>query len=257
MSKISERLSKLGQTERSGFGFGASSASTKIPVILVGVTAKTAAAAKGIDADIYLVDSNSKGEAQSTAVADAEIWGVSVSGGTSKAIDAAIEAGADFVVAEGESAPGSTLRDDETGKGYVVSTDASEDRAKAIDAGPFDFLILDGTSLKFPLTVGTVLDVQEQLGKYSRHVFLGMNQVPDQENLELLRDIGISGLLYDSDVVKDSDLKSLRESIDKLEPKKPKSSTGAVLPRSGESSSAADAGDDHDHDHEHDDEDWE
>lgn len=255
MSKISERLSKLGQTERSGFGFGARSASTKIPVILVGITAKTAAAAKGLDADIYLVGSNSKGEAQSTAVADAEIWGVSVSSGSSKAIDAAVEAGADFVVAEGESAPGSALRDDETGKGYIVSADVSEDRAKAIDAGPFDFLVLDGTTLKFPLTVGTVLDVQEQLGKYSRHVFLGMNEFPDQENLELLRDIGISGLLYDSAKAKSSELNTLRESIEKLEPKKPKRQAGAVLPRSGESSQSGDAGDDHDHDH--DDEDWE
>jgi hypothetical protein len=255
LSKISERLSKLGQTERSGFGFGASAKSTKIPVILVGVTLAKAADARDLEADIYLLSGNSNGAAQTTPVEGADIWGVSVSGGSAEDIDAAVEAGADFIVAEGESAPGAALRDDDSGKGYIVGPEVTEDRAKAIDSGPFDFLILDGSKLELPLTVGSVLDIQEQLAKYSRHVFLSMTEIPDQGNLELLRDIGISALLYDGNSTSSDQLKALRKSIDKLEPKKQKTTAGAVLPRGAEASGSDDDFDDHDHDH--DDEDWE
>ena len=48
MSKISERLNKLGHNERSGFGFGARTKNTKIPVILVGANIDSPADAKGV-----------------------------------------------------------------------------------------------------------------------------------------------------------------------------------------------------------------
>jgi hypothetical protein len=255
LSKISDRLTKLGQTERSGLGFGTRAANTKIPVILVGANIASAADSDGVDADLFILAANSNGTAQDSPVKDSELWGVSVAGGSGKDIDAAVEAGADFVVVEGESAPGAVLRDDDTGKGFIVGNAVSEDRSKAIDAGPFDFLILDGSKLSFPLSVGSMLDIQEQLARYSRHIFLNMTEIPDKENLELLRDIGISALIYDAKTADGKDLKGLRASIDELEPKKQKSTAGAMLPRTGESNQQD--VDIDDHDHEHDDDDWE
>jgi hypothetical protein len=253
LSKISERLTKLGQTERSGFGFGARAENTKIPVILVGANVDSPEQAKDIDADLIILAADSSGAAQTKTIDDVEIWGVSVSGGSNKQLEAAVEAGADFIVIEGESAPGSVLIDDDSGKGFVISDLVSDERAKAIDAGPWDFLVLDGTSLKLPLSVGSVLDVQEQLTKYSRHIFLQMSEVPDKTNLELLRDIGISALVYNASSLAKADMVALRESIDQLEPKKLKSNAGAVLPQAGESGSQEVDRDDHDDD----DEDWE
>jgi hypothetical protein len=255
LSKISERLTKLGQTERSGFGFGARAANTKIPVILVGTNVDSPDQAKDLDADLIILAADSSGAAQTKAVDGVEIWGVSVSGGSSKDLEAAVEAGADFIIVEGESAPGSALIDDDSGKGFVIGDAVSDERAKAIDAGPWDFLVLDGTSLTLPLSVGSVLDVQEQLAKYSRHIFLQMSEVPDKTNLELLRDIGISALIYDANSLAKADMVSLRESIELLEPKKQKSNAGAILPQSGESGSQDADLDDNDQDH--DDEDWE
>lgn len=255
MSKISERLTKLGQTERSGFGFGARAENTKIPVILIGANVDSPAQAKDLDADLIILTADSSGAAQAIPVEGADIWGVSVSGGSSNQLEAAVEAGADFIVVDGESAPGSALIDDDSGKGFVIGDDVSDERAKAIDAGPWDFLVLDGTALTLPFSVGTVLDVQEQLAKYSRHIFLKMSEVPDQTNLELLRDIGISALIYNAGSLENAAMGSLRESIDQLEPKKQKSNAGAVLPQAGESGSQESESDDHDHDH--DDEDWE
>ena len=215
---------------------------------------KKASDAANVNADLFILGADAKGAAQATAVKDAEIWGISVYGGSAKEIDAAVEAGADFVVAEGESAPGAALRDDDTAKGFVVAPDVTEDRANAIEAGPFEFLILDGTDLKLPLNVGTVLDIQEQLARYSCHIFLKLTAVPDQINLELLRDIGISALIYEGGSISKEDLALLRNVIDLLEPKKQKSSAGATIPRPSEST-AQDEEEDHDHDL--DDDDWE
>ncbi len=251
MSKISERLTNLGQTEKSGLGFGARAASAKIPVILVGVSIAEPGDAKGLEADLYVLAAGPKGVAQSTPIDNVDIWGVAVASGTAKEIDAAVEAGADFIVSEGESAPGAALRDDETGKGFVVNSDISEDRSKAIDSSPFDFLILDGSDISFPLNVGGVLDIQEQLARYSRHIFIQITKIPDQNDLELLRDIGVSALLYDVNSASKSDLKSLRKAIGQLEPKKQKSSADAVLPQhSGDTSARDDEDEFGDHDHE-------
>ena len=64
MSKISERLTKLGQTERSGFGFGARAANTKIPVILIGAKVDSPSQAKNLGADLIILAADSTGSAQ-------------------------------------------------------------------------------------------------------------------------------------------------------------------------------------------------
>ena len=77
MRKISERLTKLGQTERSGFGFGARAANTKIPVILIGAKVDSPAQAKNLGADLIILAADSTGSPQTKAVDGTEISGVS------------------------------------------------------------------------------------------------------------------------------------------------------------------------------------
>ena len=255
MSKISDRLTKLGQVERTGFGFGASASSSKIPVILVGVRVEKAGEASGLNADLFVLAPGPNGAAQTGPVKDVDIWGVAVTGGTGDEIASATKAGADFVVIEGESAPGAALIDDEIGRGFEVIGGVTEDRARAIDQSPFDFLVLDASTTSLPLNIGATLDIQEQLSRYSRHVFLKLGELPQKPDLEVLRDMGISALIYDSSTAGKLDLAGLRETIEGLEPKKHRHSSGAVLPGRGEAGPQQEAGsDDHDHDGE---DDWE
>ena len=234
MSKIADRLTNQGQTERTGLGFGVRSVSRKIPVILVVVTINKPTDIEVLVADVFILSAGPKGAPKTKTLKDADLWGVALAGGTDSNITTAVGMGADFLVIEAESTPGSALRDDDTGKGLVVDLNISKKRAKAIDNGPFDFLILDGTFIDLPLNVGGFLELQEQLANYSLHIFLRLTQIPSNQDLELLRDIGISALLYDFKAVEKIEFTALKESIDQLEPKKDKSSTPAVLP-SGES----------------------
>jgi hypothetical protein len=260
LSKISDRLTKLGQTERSGFGFGTRQTSMKVPVILVCARIDKPGDAQGLDADIFVLMPGANGAAQTTSPGDVDLWGVAVSGGSGEEIDSAVEVGADFIIVEDESAPGSALRDDDRGRGFVVGPEVSDDRARAIDSGPFDFLVLDGSDLNIPLNVGSALDIQEQLSRYSSHIFLSVAEVPGKPDLELLRDIGISALLYDSKSAIKVDLAGLRSLISEIEPKKQKVSADAMLSRSNEPNPRQQADfDDDDDDHDHGDEegDWE
>ena len=180
MSKISDRLAKPGQVERTGFGFAARDTGTKVPVILVGARIDKPGDAASLSADIFILAPDSAGAAQTGPVKDVDLWGVAVSGGTGDEIESAIKAGADFIVVEDESAPGAALKDDEAGRGFVIGSEVTDDRARAIDSSPFDFLILDGSIVAMPLDIGATLDIQEQLSRYSRHIFLNLTEIPEE-----------------------------------------------------------------------------
>ena len=231
MSKLADRRTKLGHTERTGFGFGARATNQNVPVILLVAKIEKPEDSVGIPADVFILSAKVGGTAQSGPVDDAELWGVAVSSGSEKDVATAVDTGADFVLIEDESAPGVTLRDDDVGTGFSLSETVSDNRSKAIESSPFDFLVLDGKDLRFPLDVRAVLDVQEQLALYSRHTFLEINCIPGNSDLELLRDFGISGLIYDSKTANILDLKKLKHLIGNLQPKKRKTAAGAVIPR--------------------------
>ena len=250
MSKISDRLAKLGQTETTGFGFGARALTRKIPVILTAVTVHKPQDIQDVDADVFIMPYGSIDASKSKPLADVDMWGVSVSEKHDFDTDALVGSGPDFLVIETEATPGSVLCGADTGKGFVVDWNLSENRAKAIDNGPFDFLILDGSSIMFPLSVGGVLELHEQITYYSRHIFLRLTQLPNDSDLELLRDTGISALLYDVSDAKATEFANLRDSINRLEPRKDKRSAPAVLPTGEASLGEADVT-------EHEEDDWE
>ena len=255
MSKITDRLAKLGQVEQTGFGFGTRAPGTKVPVMLVGVRIDNPADAGSLNADFFILAPGSKGAAQTRPVKGVDLWGVAVSGGSGSSVGAATKAGADFIVIEDESAPGSALLDEDTGRGFVVGSEITDHRARAIDSSPFDFLILGKTPVAMPLDVGATLDIREQLSRYSRHIFLKLDTVPENSDLEALRDMGVSALIYDSESAGKNDLAGLRKTIDDLEPKKHNTSAGAVLLRGDEAAHRREV--DIDDPDEDEDEDWE
>ena len=221
--------------------------------MLVGVRIDNPVDAGSLSADFFILAPGSKGAAQTRPVKGVDLWGVAVSGGSGDSIDTAIKAGADFIVIEDESTPGSALLDEDSGRGFVVGSEITDDRARAIDSSPFDFLILGDTIVAMPLDVGATLDIREQLSRYSRHIFLKLDSVPEKSDLGALRDMGISALIYDSESDGKNDLAGLRKTIDGMKPKKYDTSAGAVLPRGDEATHRHDA----DTDDPDEDEDWE
>ena len=78
MSKISDRLAKLGQTETTGFGFGARALTRKIPVILTAVALHKPQDIQDVDADVFIMPYGSIDVLNSETLKDVDLWGVSI-----------------------------------------------------------------------------------------------------------------------------------------------------------------------------------
>ena len=240
MSTLVDRLQRLGQIERAGFGFGASAQQKKVPTILVGVIRGDNDSVTEGSPDFLVLDSCPDTTQIASLNKQQSIWGMFVGSDNRIKADQAGKIGADFLIVTDEAASASIILENDLANGFSIDRDINKCRAKAIDAIGFDFLILDGKSIEMPLTIGSVLDIQEQLTRYSAHALLRLDQIPDAESLEIFRDLGISGILLNESELKDGELKSLRATIADIQPKKSNGSVGASLPNSEQLADAYD-----------------
>ncbi len=239
MSKLSDRLTNLGQAVPTKMGFGQVREKKRNPVILiVGIAesnGKTGPA--GEFADMFVLRSK-KGGKPASAKPDREgLWGVAVSDCTVGDLASLKEAGCDFILIESESASGAALRDDGLGRGFVLPEEVTENRAHAIDDLPLDYLLVRGVPGEWPVTVGGALDLQEKVSMFTKHIFLEITGAPSKEDLELLRDMPVSALVVDLGVQDPEELQALKKTISELEPRKQRSEHIAMLPANMQNSS--------------------
>lgn len=232
MNKFSDRLSTLGHNAPQRMGFGQVHERKRNPVMLVvGLLESSGKPADALShVDIGLLRSKKGGRPASAVPDGAEMWGVSLSDCSPADLDTLKEAGCDFILIESGSAPGITLRDDDLARGFVLPETVTEPRAHAIEDMPFDFLLLRGHDVEWPLTLAQVLAIQEKVSMYSKHFFLELSTPPSVDDLPLLRDMPVSGLVFDLASQDMDKLDSLRKAISELEPRKPKSEHIALLP---------------------------
>ncbi len=252
MNKLSELLSNLGQSAPTKLGFGQARERKRNPVmLLIGVfefNLKSLPQSSAVDIAIYR--HRKSGRPVTAAPDGSPKWGASLSDCTLEDLDAIKAAGGDFIVIESDSAPGLALRDDDLARGYPIPTTLTEERAHAIDDMPFDFLIARGLPAEWPLSVGRTLTIQETVSQFSKHMFFETANLPTAPDLQILRDMPISGLVIDPSAHSEKKLDELREALAGLEPRKPRSEHMAVLPAGASNGSSA-----HTHEAEPDDDD--
>ncbi|MDA0232901.1 MAG: hypothetical protein O3B04_08345 [Chloroflexi bacterium] len=216
MSKFSERLANLGQVGPAKMGFGKSAAREKNPVMLV-IGRGGGQASDASNADLVLR------QAGSTENGDGE-WGLIVDGPAALDADALVENGCQFLLITSEDAGAEALLADELAKGLPVTDGLPEHRVRAIEDGPFDFLLYRPESIEWPLTVGAVLRLQDLVSCFSKHIFLDLPEnagLPGEKDLEVLRNLPVSALVIDLAAVNPADASKMKEAIAALEPRKP------------------------------------
>jgi hypothetical protein len=181
-------------------------------------------------------------------------WGVALSDATAEELDAVKEAGAQFVLIESFDAPAVALRDDDVDRGLVVPRERSDRQAHALDDSKYEFLVYDAEDLAWPLTVGGVLDLQEQVSLYSKHIFLRVGSLPTPDDLPPLRDMPVSAIVVDLSKVSPGELEELHKRISTLEPRKPRDNAVALVPGNRSNGSAAEDDEEYDDDWDDDDE---
>ncbi len=217
MSNFSERLSSLGQTAPAKMGFGASAARAKNPVMLV--IGRVGKGVKDSDAvDLLLRDSGTGSKE------DGPDWGLVVDGNTAIDAEALEKDGCHFLLISSEDAPAEVLLAEELGLGIQVTDGLPEHRIRAIEDGPFNFLLYKPDAVSWPLTVGSVLKLQDLISSFSKHIFLELPadaKMPGKKDLEVLKNLPISAIVVDLGKAKPADASKMKDAIGELEPRKP------------------------------------
>ena len=214
-------------------GFGRQQSRNKTPLILLaGRLGRNTASPEVIRAlDLLVFDGDGSGP-PSPPEDWAGIWGVSVSNADSDALDALKEAGCQFVLIQTGEAGSVALRDDGMDRGFVVSGELTDRRARAIEDMPFEFIVIQhdgGSSLD---NVGGIITLQETVSLFNMHVFLEVSELPPVDALEALRDLPVSALLLDADSADARELTQLRDAISKLEQREDRGKRVPTLPMS-------------------------
>jgi hypothetical protein len=252
LSKFSDRLSNLGQAGPAKMGFGRATAREKNSVMLV-IGRGGDPDRDGANVDLALREDGAN-------AGKGGDWGLIVDGPVPLDAEALVKDGCQFLLITSEEAGSDALLAEELAKGLPVIDGLPEHRVRAIEDGPFDFLLYKPESLKWPLTVGAVLLLQDLVSSFSKYIFLELSAktgLPGDNDLEVLKNLPISAIVLDLGTVKPVDAARLKESIARLEPRKPsqKGDRSPLIGASGRSTSE-DHGDDYDGDDGGDEADW-
>ena len=231
MSKLADTLSRLGQMDPARIGFGRQQSRNKTPLILLaGRSSRNTVSSEVFGAlDVLVLD----GDSPPTPPADWNgTWGVTLSHADSETLDALKEAGCQFVLIQTGETGSVALRDDGMDRGFVVTGELTDRRARAIEDMPFEFIVIRHDGGSNLARVAGVIDLQETVSLFNMHVFLEVAELPPVDALEALRDLPVSAVLFDADNADARELTQLRSAISELEQREDRGKRVPTLPMS-------------------------
>ncbi|MDA1189143.1 MAG: hypothetical protein O2854_05635 [Chloroflexi bacterium] len=258
MSKLTDKLEKVGQQTAAPLGFGSASkkdaANPALMIIGRGTPAelskKTATSGDSIDAYVVELSSWTKAtvEKVATALKD-KVWGVRIPSITEDQTAALKKLGGDFAVLDIGTTPAAVLNDEDIGIFVTLGPDLDEDDARAIHELPMDGIFFRPHKDLFPVTMKSLLALLKTRSYIDKFLIMEAPASLTQGDLETLRNIGAAAIATDAKATKE--LKATKTAIVNLpKPKtKGRDRSIALVPQSAHS---------HDeHSHDHDDDDYE
>ena len=253
MSKLIERLEKVGTVAPAPMGFGAGRAPDRAPALLIlSLSGAKDAAAPDSQADGFIVSvpkaSSPQLKAARKAMGD-RLWGLWPGAVTGISLDDIKEQGGDFVVFSSVDTPSELLADEEIGRLFVVPVEFPEGLGHSMEDFPVDAVVISGLEDASPLTVKALMQVRAVRDFVPRPLLLLRAKPLSRGELVVLQDVGLQGLVVDSSQVSAEDSARMAEDIKGLPPRRQKREhAGALLPRVSSGSPAS---------HQHDDDDEE
>lgn len=233
MSKLSEKIRKIGLAEPAPMGFAAVATKEKPASLLTAVRLDDPgkaedAASKG--ADIVIVDGVSPSKAKGLDKVEAVV-GVTGEFDHAAAKDLH-KAGVDFIVLPGAAASATGLLEEKIGRVLSIELDADDTTLRLIGDLGLDALLM--TAPELPLNVERLLTVRRVSALAHTALLIAVPSDIDVVSLRLIRDSGAAAVVIDDA----GELKALRERIlelpargkakeEKREPLLPLQSSGA------------------------------
>ena len=256
MSKLIERLEKVGTVAPAPMGFAASRAPERAPALLLLSLSTAKDAASDSQADGFAVSvtkaSNAQLKAARKAMGD-RLWGLWPDAAAGLSLDDVKEQGGDFVVFSSLDTPSELLADEDIGRLFVIPVELPEEMGHSMEEFPVDAVVISGLEDATPLTVKALMQVRAVRDFVPRPLLLLRSKPLSRGELVVLQDVGLQGVVVDASNVGAEDAARMAEDIKGLPPRRQKrDSPGALLPRVSSGSLASHQHDDDDDDEEDD-----
>ena len=237
MSKLIQRIERLGKDTPAPLGFGAAKRRKPAPSMVLLASASNLNATKilegvAVDAVLFSME-NSTGPAMAKASSHLKDipWGFQVNNPTADQVKELVAAGCDFITLNGMTAPLEALHNDELGKFLVVPPNLKEEHAHSLEVLPVDAVIY-ADAVSSPLNLEVLLQLAAARGEIGSAFLLRIEGDLSAWELECLRDIGIEGVVVNLDTSDAARLKILGQAISDLPRRKPRNEfSSPSLPR--------------------------
>ena len=236
MSKIIEYLEKIGSVTPTPIGFGTSKPADKFPQIALAALADVKSLnknqASNFDFIVVRTEKSTKTMLKTTnATLKEQIWGVWANHTSTDSLESMAIESCDFFTISNFSEPAEILASENLGKLIVVPLDTPEELAHSINEIPVDAIILSGLEETTSLSIIDAMHIRSIRDLLSKPVILLRFNPLQKNDVKVIRDLGIQGILLDIQNIKPKELQSMKDDIEKLPPSKTKSNqTRAIIP---------------------------
>ena len=237
MSKLIDRLEKVGTVAPTPMGFGASRAVEKAPSLLLlalsGTKSTASTSQLSVDSYIMSADKITKAELKAAkGIAGDSPWGLWPETITNDSLEALKGEGADFFIFSTVNTPAEVLAEEELGRLITVPADFPEELGHSLEEIPVDAVILVGLEEASPLSVRDLMLVRSMRDLISKPLLLLRTHTLNQAELVVLQDVGVQGIVLDMRTMKVKDAAQIQKDVEDLPPRKLKrDQANALLPR--------------------------
>ncbi|MFQ5826518.1 MAG: hypothetical protein ACE5IA_04080 [Dehalococcoidia bacterium] len=242
MSKLIDKLQRMGKGSAPGLGFRVAAASKGPPLLLIlrlaGLDAKLGAAAVKGGADAVLINAGEaleRGKIRKSkleALGDVP-WGMGWEAESLKDMEPLVKGGCDFIVLEAAGAPAGVLLGRKgLGRVLVIEPSLADGLLRAVDLMPVDAVLLrKGLEAQPSLTVEHLMVCRRVTAFIHKPLLVEVSPQIDGDGLKALGEVGGKGVVVGLGAQEAAArLKELRQTIDEL-PAARREGTDVVLPR--------------------------
>ena len=242
MSKFLDRMEQISRGMQTPLGFGVARPEKVPGMALVGLitsdysTGVSAVAELAPDAALVAGDAGQASISELAQPLDSKLpWGVRATSMTQEEAQAYQESGCDMLAFPLEGTPVAAVATDEIARILCIHPDMEERELRAIMALPVDMLLLSMSEHSGPWTLSQLAAVGSVSGRAGdKYILVEVSQLPNGNELEALRDIGVHGLVVDVGQVTPEALAGLKKELLEMPRQRPsrRARRNAILPSS-------------------------
>ncbi len=250
MSKLIQRIERLGKDTPAPLGFGAATRRKAAPtMVLLASMSDPSAASKldGVPLDgVIFTPETAIGSVLAKAASGLKDipWGVQVQTPTADQVKDLVDAGCDFITLTGMGASLEALHNEDIGKFLVVAEGIKEEQSHSLEVMPVDGVVY-ADPVSSPLNLEGLLQLACVRGEIGCCFLLPVSGTLTTWELECLRDIGVEGVIVDLETTDVDALNALALTIADLPRRRSRVEfSSASLPRVSARAQAPDDDDD-------------